>query len=83
METLLTILVVGTLNVVCFFIGAKIGQKVAKGETIEAPKLNPIDAWHEHKEKAESRRKHEKYKMILENVDIYDGSEYGQQEIPR
>ena len=36
MEVLL-ILTVGAVNVLCFFIGAKVGQTVAKGETIMVP----------------------------------------------
>lgn len=80
---ILTILAIGTLNVVCFFVGAKIGQKVAKGETIETPNLNPVDVWHEHKEKVEAFKEHEKYKAILDNVERYNGSAYGQKDVPR
>ena len=53
---ILTILVVGTLNIVCFFIGAKVGQTVSKGETIEVPTINPIKAYNEHLDKREQEK---------------------------
>ena len=43
MEVLL-LLVMGITNVACFAIGAKVGQKVVKGETIELPTVNPMEA---------------------------------------
>lgn len=83
METILTIIAVGTLNVVCFFVGAKVGQKVAQGKEIETPNLNPIDYFHEQKEKREARAEKEKYDTILKNIDSYDGTPYGQVDVPR
>ena len=83
METILTILAVGTLNVACFFIGAKVGQKVVKGETIETPNLNPLDLVRAEREKREAQREKDKYNTILENVEKYDGTEAGQTDVPR
>lgn len=83
METLLTIALVGTLNLVCFFFGAKLGQASAKGETIEAPNLNPFDMAREHKEKKEQRLEQDRVKTLLENIDNYDGTSIGQKDIPR
>lgn len=82
METLLIIAVVGTLNVVCFFVGAKVGQTVAKGETIEAPNLNPIEIVREYKEDKERRYEQDRVKTLLENIDRYDGTSIGQKDIP-
>ena len=79
----LTIAVVGTLNVVCFFIGAKVGQTVAKGETIEAPNLNPVEIVREYKDKKEQRHEQDKFNTMLENIDNYDGTGLGQKDIPR
>ena len=79
----LTIAVVGTLNVVCFFIGAKVGQTVAKGETIEAPNLNPIEIVREYNEDKERRHKLDRINTLLENIDNYDGTGIGQKDIPR
>lgn len=83
METIITIIVVGTLNVVCFFFGAKIGQKVAQGKEIEAPNLNPIDIIHQQKEKREARAERKKYDTILKNIDNYNGTSLGQVDVPR
>lgn len=83
METILIILVSGTLNAVCFFIGAKIGQKVSKGETIEAPTLNPMKAIREREERKEADKESERLEIILQNIENYDGSPNGQRDVPR
>ena len=80
---ILTILVVGTLNIVCFFIGAKVGQTVGKGEKIEVPTINPIKAYNEHMERKEQEKEQEKIETILHNVEVYDGTSNGQKDVPR
>jgi hypothetical protein len=84
MEILL-ILTVGALNIACFFIGAKVGQTVAKGEKIKAPEvnLNPIKAIQEHEERKEAKRKQERVDTILRNIDNYNGTSSGQEDVPR
>lgn len=83
METIFIILVSGTLNAVCFFIGAKIGQKVSKGERIEAPTLNPMKAIREREERKEADKEAERLEIILQNIENYDGSPNGQRDVPR
>ena len=83
METIILIAIVGTLNVVCFFIGAKIGQKVSKGETIEAPTLNPMKAIREREERKEADKEAERLEIVLQNIENYDGSPNGQRDVPR
>lgn len=80
---ILTILVTGTLNIVCFFIGAKVGQKVVKGEPIEMPSLNPMDAIREREEKREARKEREKIEAVMRNIERYNGTSIGQEDIPR
>lgn len=80
---ILTILVVGTLNIVCFFIGAKVGQKVVKGEAIEAPNLNPMQAIRDIEDKREARKEQDKIDAIMRNIERYDGTSLGQEDIPR
>lgn len=80
METILIMVTVGMLNVACFLIGYKAGKK----EEIKAPevsKLNPINLYHEHKEKEAAREEADKVMKILENVERYDGTSYGQQDV--
>ena len=71
---LIAIAVVSTLNIVCFFIGAKIGQKVQKGETITAPTVNPMKLYREHVEKKEAEIEKNRLDTILRNIDRYDGT---------
>lgn len=83
METIILIAIVGTLNVVCFFIGAKVGQTVSKGEAIEMPSVNPIEAIREHNDKKEADREQDRLETIMRNIERYDGSANGQEEVPR
>lgn len=86
MEILL-IAITGTLNLVCFYIGAKLGQKVSRGETIEMPTINPIEIIKEHQEKKEAEREAEREQnyidTVLRNAERYDGTPYGQEDVPR
>lgn len=81
--TILTILAVGTLCIVCFFVGAKVGQTVAKGEDIELPNVNPLEAIKEHQAKKEAETEQDKINTILQNIESYDGTAYGQKDVPR
>lgn len=84
---ILLLLVVGTLNVVCFFVGAKVGQKVSKGEDIEIPKIDPVKAHRERVREREDRkqaeREQDRLETIKQNIDRYDGTGDGQKEVPR
>jgi hypothetical protein len=71
------------LNLVSFVVGAKIGQKTAKGEKIEMPTVNPVALYHEHKEKEEAKKEMNKLDIILNNIERYDGTEAGQEDVPR
>lgn len=82
MEILL-LLTTGTINVLCFLIGAKVGQQSAKGERIEIQ--NPVEAIKEKHEKrvADREQKKEQSRMedILRNIDNYDGTSSNQRDI--
>lgn len=82
---MVAILFVSGLNIVCFFIGAKVGQKVVRGEEVEIP--NPVKAVKEsveaYKEDKEAIKEREYYEAIAHNIDVYDGTSIGQMEIPR
>ena len=81
--TALLLLITGTLNVVCFFIGAKVGQTVVKGEKIEAPALNPMNVIREHRDKKEAEMAQDRIDTILRNVESYNGTAMGQEDVPR
>lgn len=82
METI-EVLCLCAFNVLSFVIGAKIGQKTVKGEKIEMPTVNPMTLYHEHKEKEEAKKEMNKLDVILNNIERYDGTEAGQEDVPR
>lgn len=74
MKTILLIAVTSILNIVCFFIGAKIGQKTAKGEEIKVPNLNPVTALKNYEAKKEEEAQAKKYNEMIEEINNYDGN---------
>ena len=86
METILLIAVNGFFFSLCFILGAKVGQKVVRGEEIETPKisaLNPLKMYEEHKEKEAVKQEMDKLEVILNNIEKYDGTEKGQEDVPK
>ena len=83
MELVLALAVFGAVNIFCFMIGAKVGQTVVSGEKVEIPSLNPMDAIKEHQEKKEAEMELDRVSTILRNIDRYDGTADGQEEVPR
>jgi hypothetical protein len=79
----ITIIAVGAMNILCFMIGAKVGQSVSKGETVELPSLDPMKAAREHREQREAKREQDKLDTALRNMDNYDGTGRGQEDIPQ
>ena len=80
MEVLL-IIAVSFMNICCFIIGVKTGQKTAKGQEIELPSLNPVKAVREAQARKELDREQTKQQLIMENLNNYDGTEYGQKDV--
>ena len=79
---LLLILSTGLINVLCFLIGAKVGQTVVKGKEVELPTINPMEAYRQHQEKREAEKEKQINDIILENIDNYDGTGNNQKEVP-
>lgn len=82
LDTVILIASIGIINTLCFLIGAKIGQKVVRQEPIELPKIEPIKTIREFNEKKEITKLQERERIISENIDNYDGTSIGQQNIP-
>lgn len=78
----ITIAIIGFFNVLSFYIGAKVGQTVARGEKIEAPVIDPLKAFREKQERKEAEIEQGKINAILANIDNYDGTAYGQKDVP-
>ena len=86
METILLVLIVGLISALNFFLGAKVGQKVVRGEEVETPKisaLNPIKMYNEHQDKKKAEEELSKIDTILKNIERYDGTEAGQEDVPK
>lgn len=81
MEVLL-LLVMGVVNITCFMIGAKVGQTAVKGEEIKLPTVNPMELVREHQEKRVAQEERDKVETILRNIESYDGTAYGQEDVP-
>lgn len=80
---ILLVLTVGALCIGCFLIGAKVGQTVAKGEDIVLPEVNPVKAVTDYRNKRKAEEEKNKYDTILRNIDSYDGTGVGQEDVPR
>lgn len=77
----LLVALTGFLNIACFIIGAKVGQTVSKGEKIEMPNVNPLKAYRENQAKKEMKMKQDKLDTVLRNIDRYDGTSRGQEDV--
>lgn len=82
MEVLL-LLVMGVTNILCFMIGAKVGQKVVKGEEVQFPSLDPLKSYREHQDRKEAQQVQKAVDVIMQNIEAYNGTADGQQEVPR
>jgi hypothetical protein len=76
------LILVGMQNLICVAIGLKLGVALSKGETI-----NPIEIYKEQKVRAEAKREakeeQNKIETILRNIENYDGTGFGQMDVPR
>lgn len=81
MEVLL-LMVMGLVNVACFVIGAKVGQATAKGEKVEIPTINPMQAARDRQVKKEVQKEQDRLNVILHNIEKYDGTGLGQEDVP-
>lgn len=79
MDVLLLVCVICLSNIVCLTVGAKIGQKVSKGEEIKIP--NPVEKVQSFKETQERKKEQEALDTMMYNIDVYDGTGLGQRDI--
>lgn len=81
---ILVILVVCIANILCFYIGARIGQKIIREEEVTLP--NPVKEvqvqMQEYRDKRRAKEEQEQLEVILANVESYDGTGYGQRDVP-
>ena len=81
--SLTDVVILMLINLLSFVIGAKIGLNVSKKKDIT---LNPVkmvsDSIETHKEKKVANLEERKLKTMLENIDNYNGTGFGQKNIP-
>ena len=82
MEIIL-VLAMGFVCIACFIVGAKVGQTVSKDEEIKLPTVNPIELYKEHEAKKEAQKEQDKLETIMRNIESYDGTANGQEDVPR
>lgn len=82
MEALL-LAVMAASNILCFIFGAKVGQTVSNGEEIKLPTVNPIEIAKERREKKEAEMAQDRLETIMRNIESYDGTGAGQEDVPR
>ena len=82
MEVLLVVFMTAA-NLVCFFIGLKVGMKVQRGEDINVPSINPVAAVSAYKGRKEAAREQDRVEVIMRNIENYDGTGIGQVDVPR
>lgn len=81
-------ILLGICFVFCLFtlctytLGLRNGQKLVKKEEITMPNLNPVTAINKHIEIQEQKKEQEAFDIMMSNIDNYDGTGLGQQEIP-
>lgn len=80
---LLAMVLMGITNILCFIIGARVGQKVSKGENIEMPTFNPAEIIQQRKSREEAERHQNRLETIMENIRNYNGTDAGQKDVPR
>lgn len=68
---------------VAFIVGLHYGSKVKNNEPINLP----VKAIKEHIEDSKASKRQEQERLVeetlLHNIDVYDGTSFGQQDIPR
>lgn len=79
----LALAVMGAVNVLCFMIGAKVGQKVSNGEEVKLPSVNPLEAYKKHEAKKEAEMEQNRLDTIMRNIEVFDGTPNGQRDVPR
>ena len=79
------LVLVGIQNLICVYIGLRIGLALLKGESFSMP--NPIEEYAERQArkqaKKEAKAEQDKIETILKNIENYDGTGFGQMDVPR
>lgn len=83
METIIILVIAAVLSAGSLIIGIVIGQRLGRGEAIRVPELDPTRVIQSRAEKAAQKAEDDRMAVILRNLERYDGTSYGQEEVPR
>lgn len=81
MTEIILVIAVGLLCIGSFCVGAIVGQTVSKGEDIELPSINPLEAYRKHEAKKEAEAEQNKIDTIMQNIEAYNGTSAGQKDV--
>lgn len=81
MMDIILVIAVGLLCIGSFCVGAIVGQTVSKGEDIELPSINPLEAYRKHEAKKEAEAEQNKIDTIMQNIESYNGTSAGQKDV--
>jgi len=81
-ETIILCTIFGVFILFAYTLGLKNGQKLSKNEKITMPELNPVKAIQNEIETQEEKKKQTIFDINMANIDNYDGTGIGQQNIP-
>lgn len=82
METIVLVLAISAVNAWCFLLGAKVSQTVLQGEKVQLPTVDPLNAYRQHQSHKQAQEEKSKLDAIMRNLDNYDGTGFGQEDIP-
>lgn len=83
MDVVIIIAAVALANVACFIIGVKTGAAVAKGEEFKLAELPRAFDHTKRQDELEADLEMQQLDVILQNIESYDGTSYGQKDLPR
>lgn len=72
------VIIVSILNIVCFLIGAIVGQRVFERKPVI---VNPVKEIKEIKDNIEVSKEEQRFRDIADNIDAYNGTSIGQKKI--
>lgn len=81
LETIILCTLFGVFILTAYSLGLKNGQRLSKNEEIIVPELNPVKVIQDGIETHEEKKKQEQFDIMMSNIDNYDGTGIGQQNI--
>ncbi len=75
------LLVVGAVNAVCFWVGARVGMAAGRTEKRLPVLPDPLKTVHSRRQSREEQVRQDRLDAILRNLESYNGTPAGQEDI--